>query len=194
MDLNEDLSIRDITLEPMPIVETKVARVRSEKTGKMSDKWRSSLDINFLCRWIEAMPQIKFFIEKSQGMMGLRSRGSSGMFNYGKSYGTLLGILHANKCNYTEVHPLTWCKEMHSGLNSIMYPSAKQKSLARVKEIFPHVELLKTKKSSTPDEGFVDALLIAEYGRRQFVRVSKLVPQSDDPPLALVSEVPSLEF
>ena len=103
------------------------------------------------------------FVEKAQAMSRERKGGATGMFTYGTGYGIILGILAALELPHTLVHPKTWCKAMHAGTRAGM---PKQRSLEAARRLFPTVELKRTTRCSKPDEGFIDALLIAEYGRR----------------------------
>lgn len=100
------------------------------------------------------------FVEKAQCMPG---NGPVGMFRYGDGYGQIKGILAAMKIPYTLVHPRTWTRVMHQGA-TIGEP--KMRSLETVRRLFPQVELRRTDRCRNMDEGFIDALLIAEYGRR----------------------------
>jgi crossover junction endodeoxyribonuclease RuvC len=104
-------------------------------------------------------PSCHVFLEKSQAMPG---QGTVSMFNYGTGFGTLLGILAALKIPHTLVHPKTWCKVMHSGTT---LDDAKARSLEAARRLFPHVQLVRP-RCTKPDEGYIDALLIAEYGKR----------------------------
>ena len=99
------------------------------------------------------------FLEKAQSMPG---QGVSSMFNYGVGFGTILGILAALKIPHTLVHPKTWCKVMHAGTTA---DDAKARSLEAVRRLFPSVPIIRP-RCTKPDEGYVDAILIAEYGRR----------------------------
>lgn len=99
------------------------------------------------------------FLEKSQAMPG---QGVSSMFNYGTGFGTLLGILAALKIPHTLVHPKTWCKVMHAGTADA---EAKVRSLEAARRLFPSVQFVRP-RCTKPDEGYIDAILIAEYGRR----------------------------
>jgi len=106
-----------------------------------------------------ALPDGHVFLEKSQAMPG---QGTVSMFNYGTSFGTLLGILAALKIPHTLVHPKTWCKVMHSGTASA---EAKVRSLEAARRLFPSVQFVRP-RCTKPDEGYIDAILIAEYGKR----------------------------
>ena len=100
------------------------------------------------------------FLEKAQSFPG---QGISSAFNYGDHFGQLQGVLIALQKPYTLVGPARWTKELHIGCTG---EDAKAKSLQAVTRIFPTVDLIATERSRKPHEGLIDALLIAEYGRR----------------------------
>ena len=99
------------------------------------------------------------FLEKAQAMPG---QGNVSMFNYGVGFGTILGILTALKLPHTLVHPKTWCKVMHQGTKA---DEAKKRSLEAARRLYPHVEFIRP-RCRNPDEGYIDAILIAGYGKR----------------------------
>ena len=101
------------------------------------------------------------FVEKAQAMP---KNGAVGMFNYGRGFGEILGILAYHKAPFTLVHPRTWCKIMHQGTSK--GGTAKARSMEAVKRLFPGTNLLRTPKCTKLDEGYIDALLIAAYGFR----------------------------
>ena len=108
----------------------------------------------------EQSTDLHVFVEKAQAMP---KNGATGMFNYGTGYGTILGIIAALRLSHTLVHPTTWCKEMHRGTKSRV---PKKRSLEAAQRLYPHVSLMRTVRCKAPDEGFVDAMLIAGYGKR----------------------------
>lgn len=84
--------------------------------------------------------------------------GATSAFNFGKGYGIWLGVLAALLLPYDEVHPMTWKK-------TIMADMSKEKDASRVKamQCYPHAAKdLNLKKH----HGRADALLLAEFGRR----------------------------
>ena len=105
--------------------------------------------------------QYHVFVEKAQAMP---KNGSVGMFNYGRGFGEILGILAYHKAPFTLVHPRTWCKIMHQGTSTD--GTAKNRSLSAAKRLFQNTNLFRSLRCKKPDDGFIDALLIAEYGRR----------------------------
>lgn len=101
------------------------------------------------------------YIEKAQAMP---HQGVVSMFTYGVGFGKLLGWCEMLSLPYTLVPPRTWTKEIHQGCAG---ESAKIKSSQAVKRLFPK-EDLKGLGSTRLHPGLIDALLIAEYGRRMF--------------------------
>lgn len=104
------------------------------------------------------------FVEKAQAMTlsGGRKGGAKSMFVYGTGFGEILGILRALMMRHTLIPPATWTKSMHLGTAA---GHAKMRSLEAVKRLFP-MEDLTFGKAIKPHEGIIDALLIAEFGRR----------------------------
>lgn len=104
---------------------------------------------------------IMWYLEKPQSMPG---NAGQAMLRYGWGIGIIEGILISFKEPYHFVHPSTWTKEMHGGMPKDL--STKNKSAIVAQRIFPLLSLKRTKKCKKSDEGFVDAILIAEYGAR----------------------------
>lgn len=100
------------------------------------------------------------YLEKVSAMPG---QGVSTMFKLGEGYGIMRGVL-AGKMQRTLVHPATWTKEMHSGVPSGL--KSKGASLYVIKQLYPKETFYRTEGCRTFDDGFVDARLISEYGRR----------------------------
>ena len=142
----------EIVFEPMPLV------------GK-------EVDAHKLAQIFSVMLDAHVFVEKVSSMP---KQGVASMFKFGRNVGMLQAMLAAYKLPYTEVTPQRWQKLMHEGLSRKSLTDPKHRSLAVAKRLFPHVNLLRTSRCKKPDEGFVDALLIAEYGRRIMANVIEL--------------------
>ena len=95
-------------------------------------------------------------VEKVGAMPG---NGSVSMFNFGQSYGFILGALRALGIPFQIVPPRKWKAEF--GLNS-----DKAKSIEVCHRLFPSVSLRRTDKCRTDSDGLAEALLICEWGRR----------------------------
>lgn len=96
--------------------------------------------------------------------------GLKGAFNYGRNVGALEAMLYAHRIPFTHVYPITWQKVMFEGFSKERIPNPKDRALAAAKRLFPKQNLLRDEKCRKPNEGFVDALLLAEYGRRRFIQ------------------------
>ncbi len=121
------------------------------------------LDLHRLANLFETMRDTRVFLEKVNAMP---KNGAVSMFKFGRTYGALQAMCHAFRLSYTEVTPQKWQKEMHSGISKVNVDDPKKRSLIIAQRIFPKVNLLQTERSRVPHDGYVDALLIAEYGRR----------------------------
>jgi len=98
-------------------------------------------------------------LEKSSPMPG---EGSIGMFNYGKGYGIILGIAAALSIDVLEVHPATWKKHMLG--KRPKGTDTKNHAITKIKELYPKIKLLATKRSKKEHDGMAEAALIAIYG------------------------------
>lgn len=87
-------------------------------------------------------------------------QGIVGAFRFGEGYGLWRGMLTAYNIPFTEVMPGQWKGEMMHGLGT-----EKGHSILRAKQLFPTVVLDRKK-----DDGRAEALLIAEFLRRELTR------------------------
>jgi len=94
------------------------------------------------------------FLEKAQTMP---RQGIVSAFTYGSGYGKILGMLEIAQLPFTLVHPRQWSRAMHVGTSS--KEKAKIRSREAFQRIFPTMAHIK-------HDGVIDAMLIAEYGRR----------------------------
>lgn len=114
---------------------------------------------------------VHVFIEKAQPMPARKKgkdgkeksvQGISSTFKYGMAYGILLGQITAFNMALTPVHPRTWKKAMMPDMDK----SSKDASRYRAMQLFPSAS---DKLARKKDEHRAEALLIAEYGRRQLI-------------------------
>jgi hypothetical protein len=137
------LSAEEIVFEPMPLI------------GKELDfeKLRTIFASAFDCHAV---------LEKVMPFKG----GLMGAFNYGRNVGALEAMLAAHRIPYLHVAPIAWQKVMFQGITKNRAESAKDRALIAARKLFPQVNLVPP-GCRVPDEGRVDSLLLAEYGRRQ---------------------------
>lgn len=98
------------------------------------------------------------FVEKVHAMPG---QGSVSMFNFGKGFGIIRGVLAALGLRRTFVTPQAWKKELMPGIKD------KDAARSRAIQLFPKYSSSLSLKMHI---GRADALLIAEYGRRMLDR------------------------
>jgi len=113
-------------------------------------------------------------IEKVHALFG---SGASATFDFGYTCGALKALLIANGLPFTMVQPKEWQKEVWQGISELRKPGKEGKkgsidtkgmALLAVKQLFPKEGLTGTERSKKAHDGIVDALLMAEYGRRKF--------------------------
>ena len=116
--------------------------------------------------WFERMPRPIVFarIEKvgATPQMGVVSA-----FTFGRNFGFLRGVLIASRIAFDEISPQKWQKFM-----GCLTHGDKNVSKAKAQQLFPSVKITHAN---------ADALLLAEYARRTYVR--------NDMPIATASEV-----
>lgn len=132
----------NITVVPMPVIAKEI-------------------DFVALARWLNRQTPDRepaVFLERAQAFP---KAGASGMFNYGASYWGTLAICATLRIPVTIVAPAKWHRALTQGDDD-----PKTKAIRACHQLFPSVNLC-WGRSKKPHLGIVDALLIAEYGRRQ---------------------------
>lgn len=109
-------------------------------------------------RDVKNMDECVAYVESVHAMPG---QGVTSMFNFGKNYGYILGVLEACCIPIVNVTPQKWKKYMD-------VTSDKNTSIDLCQKLFPDINLLATNRSRKPHDGMAEALLIAEYGRRVY--------------------------
>ena len=85
--------------------------------------------------------------------------GAVSMFHFGENFGFIQGLLTAFQIPYELVRPQKWKKEFSIS-------SDKNQSIDVCKRLFPNADLRRTERCRKDDDGFAEALLMAEYCRR----------------------------
>lgn len=98
----------------------------------------------------------KCVLEHVHAMPG---NGATSMFNFGMNFGFIQGVLQSFEMSYELVPPQKWKKEFS-------VTSDKNTSIAVAKRLFPKVDLRKTERCKKDHDGMAEALLMAEYARR----------------------------
>jgi crossover junction endodeoxyribonuclease RuvC len=121
------------------------------------------------CWWLSVSEAIQFraradahfFLEHVASMP---KQGIASTFKFGRNFGMLEGMLVAHRARFELVRPQVWQQGLHAGIEKSLDPKAR--SLIAVQRLFPGVNLV-APRGRVPHAGAVDALLIAEYGRRK---------------------------
>ena len=131
-----------VVIEAMPVAAHEVDFVR----------------LAFVLRSLNAEQNAHVFLERAQAFskMGIVSA-----FNYGASYWGIRAICATLKIPYTLVAPAKWHRALIVGKDG----SPKDRALRTCLQLFPDVDLI-IGKGKKCHEGVVDALLVAEFGRR----------------------------
>lgn len=122
----------------------------------------SASDVFVFSRFIEeyAAAVTRAYIEKAQAMPG---QGVTSMFSYGQGFGEQLGVMAALRVPVQMVTPRKWQRVMIPGSKP---GSSKKDALTKARQLFPQ-ETFIPERCRKPHDGIVDAVLIAEYGRRR---------------------------
>lgn len=86
-------------------------------------------------------------------------QGVTSMFHFGENFGIIQGLLVAYNIPFELVPPQVWKKE-------IGVTSDKSTSIEMCKKLFPAADLKATPRCRKDHDGIAEALLIAEYARR----------------------------
>ena len=134
-----------LTYEPMPLVNGAIeARAVAETIRRVTRDYLN----------------VKAFVEKTQAAPG---QGVTSMHSFGIGAGIILGVLAALDIPTELVVPSVWTRVMHRGSQGA---TPKERSRETALRLFPGHTFLATSRSRKPHEGIIDAVLIAEYGRR----------------------------
>ena len=91
---------------------------------------------------------------------GIPGQSAPAAFNFGDNFGFIRGVVAACGLPYELVRPQKWKKEFSC-------TSDKNTSIEVAKRLFPGVDLKRTERCRKDDDGFAEALLLAEYARRR---------------------------
>ena len=156
----------EVDISPMPII--------CATTGKGKDEYDVAGIAELFRTWdgIAAMHGLKLFavVEKPMPLPphfrtkggGTIPSGGLAQFNRGVQLG-FAWMLEALRIPYQLVAARTWQKVMLEGTPG---EDTKQRSVMAAQRLFPGVDLKRSPRCRKADDGFSDALLLAEYARR----------------------------
>lgn len=150
------------TTKEIRFFDTPTFKVKSGKTTK------NVHDCAAMARFFREIARLQTYvvIEKVNAMPGTakngerQSMGATSAFSFGMGFGMWLGILATCKTPHAQVAPVTWKKAMMADMDK-----AKDASRIKAIQLFPETAQDLTLKKH---HGRADALLMAEYGRRNY--------------------------
>lgn len=95
-----------------------------------------------------------------ENVNAMPGQGVTSMFNFGKNFGFIQGLLTAYSIPFELVRPQKWKKEYS-------ITADKNTSIEVCKRLFPDVSLLPTERCKKDDDGIAESILMAEYARRK---------------------------
>lgn len=102
-------------------------------------------------------------IEKPLSMPAQRIQTCASLW---KCLGYVEMAIIAKRIPYQIVHPSTWKKELIKDISGDM----KAKSIIACKRLFPEINLKRTERSKKDDDNIAEAILLAYYGWRVFMK------------------------
>ena len=159
----------DIKCEVMPLIDKEFDL---QELGRLLSSFTNSTSSH-------GNPHV--FIEDVHAIFG---SAAGATFTFGFVCGAIQGIVSVLGFPYTLVQPKAWQKVIYQGIPEIRKPSiriskgkragkmmkgkrdTKAMSEVAAKRLFPTVDLRASERCKISHDGIVDALLIAEYGRR----------------------------
>jgi hypothetical protein len=101
--------------------------------------------------------------ERPQAMPASMGGGSAN-FRRGLWWGLLVGLCAGLRLRLHPVRPAVWQRTMLAGTEGA---DTGVRSILAAQRLFPGIDLRRSMRCKGPSDGLSDALLIAEYGRRQ---------------------------
>lgn len=95
---------------------------------------------------------------------GKHSPGVNALCSMWDSYGALRAMLELKAIRHHRIAPQTWQKKMLPGCEK---GQTKPMALSVARRLWPNETWMRTERCSKEADGFIDAGLLAEYGRRE---------------------------
>jgi crossover junction endodeoxyribonuclease RuvC len=137
----------------MPVIETTDSRKEYDCTAI----------VDLLSKYKDAT----VILEKAHAMPKL---GTIQAFNFGKSFGVMIGILSALRIRYHIVHARTWQTLL---FRDQPHGDTKKASVVVAQRLFPGENFFPTARCKKAHDGLTDATLIAYYGQNYLYSVKK---------------------
>lgn len=138
---------------------------------------KTEIDVQYIMSLLFGYKNVHVVIEDVHSIFNMSAASN---FEFGFGCGMLYSTLKISGVPFTKVAPKTWQKEMWTGVKPVEILTKEKKkdgspkykidtkatSLLAVKRIFPNIDLRASERCEKDHDGIVDALLMAEFGRR----------------------------
>lgn len=156
------------TIREDGVVARPMFTVTIEKAGKKRKAYDHAALSDYL--WKASPRDFYAIIEEQHPMVRFRGgkkqkQGVTSTFSIGYGFGALRQCLFDFNIPHDVVRAKEWQKTY--GIHG-KKGDTKEQALEVCKELFPDVNLLATTRSKKPHSGLVDAILIAEWGKRRY--------------------------
>lgn len=160
VDPGKDGGIVELSQDAKIICKYKPPLIVATK-GKTKDEY----DLPAICELFRSFgskssEQVMIVLEKGQPMA---LAGSLAQFQRGFAFGMYQAMFVALGLSYHVVPPKTWQKVMFAGVSA---DDTKAASILVAKRLWPKEDWRRTEKCRTDDDGYTDAALIGDFGRR----------------------------
>lgn len=150
MHLKDSGTTRSVTVRVMPT-----------KDGPKKGRDVDSGQLRFLLGGL--MPMIGLVVVEQ--VHSMPKQGVATTFKFGVNYGRLLGVLETLDLPVQLVTPQRWKKSVLDGLGR-----EKSDAIRWVQGRFPGVSLLPTERCKKPSDGMAEAVCLAEFARRIWLK------------------------
>lgn len=137
------------------------------KPGGTTASGRKSREVDCvkLSEWItctESMVDKKIQRVAVEAVHAMPKQGVTSTFNFGKAYGSILGVIGAMRYPLLSVTPQIWKKSILGGLGK-----EKSDSIRFAMGLFPKEKFLASPACRVAHDGMAEATCLAEYARRE---------------------------
>jgi len=137
------------------------------KPGATTASGRKGRDVDCgaLADWLESTASVEDCDIKRVAIEVVHSmpkQGVSSTFNFGKAYGSVIGVVNTLKLPLLFVQPMRWKKAVLDGLGR-----DKSDAIRFATSLFPKETFKASPACKVPHDGMAEATCIAEYARRE---------------------------
>ncbi len=153
-----DTKTGEVVLDDMPVVVLSTKRIRSKRTGKMTEKKRRAVCGKAVGDWVE---QHQPDVAVVEAVASRPEQGVVSVFSFGEAYGAVVGAVTAMNVPVVRVTPAVWKRTFG------LIGTDKKASLARARKLH---KVAAQRLARVKDNGRAEALLLAHYYTTRLTR------------------------